>query len=241
MARRLTTTSYAILGLLATRPMSGYDLAGQYPRSMRWAWPLSQAHLYSEPKRLAAAGLVRVEHVAAGPRRRRQEFHITTRGRRALRDWLTTAVDPPALNNEVMLRVAFADHGSVDDLVAALDDVAAKLDAIYAEGIAQVEGYVRDGGPFPQRLHLIALASDFHARFVELCQDWVADTRDEVRSWETTADLGLTKRSRARLAAVLERAAERVAAPPASSGRHSSSSARTASPHSTRPARRTSA
>ncbi len=81
-ARRLTTTSYALLGLLATRPMSAYEIARQYPRSMRWSWPLSQAHLYTEPKRLAAAGLVRVKRVPAGPHRTRQEFHITPKGRR---------------------------------------------------------------------------------------------------------------------------------------------------------------
>ena len=113
MARRLTTTSYALLGLLAARPMSAYGIARQFPRSMRWSWPLSQAHLYTEPKRLAAAGLVRVKRVPAGPHRTRQEFHITPKGRRALARWMATPPALPVLNHELMLRVGFADSGTV--------------------------------------------------------------------------------------------------------------------------------
>jgi DNA-binding PadR family transcriptional regulator len=206
MARSLSTTSYALLGLLATRPMSAYAIARQYPRSMRWSWPLSQAHLYSEPKRLAASGLVRVKQVAAGPHRTRQEFHITPKGRRALAQWLATGPDLPVLNHELMLRVGFADNGSVDDLLAALDAVEEKLARMYAEGIEQVEGYLADGGPFPERLHLIALASDFNARFLELCHDWIHDVRAEATQWTTTVDLGPTERSKRRLVAILRRA-----------------------------------
>jgi DNA-binding PadR family transcriptional regulator len=206
MARRLSTTSYALLGLLATRPMSAYGIARQYPRSMRWSWPLSQAHLYSEPKRLAAAGLVRVKQVPAGPHRTRQEFHITPKGRRALARWLATGPDLPVLNHEMMLRVGFADNGSVDDLLAALDVAEEKLARMYAEGIEQVEGYLADGGPFPERLHLIALASDFNARFLELCHDWIHDVRAAATEWSSTVDLGPTEQTKRRLVAILRRA-----------------------------------
>jgi DNA-binding PadR family transcriptional regulator len=206
MARRLTTTSYALLGLLATRPMSAYGIARQYPRSMRWSWPLSQAHLYTEPKRLAAAGLVRVNRVPAGPHRTRQEFHITPKGRRALARWLATPPELPVLNHELMLRVGFADSGTVDDLVAALDAAEAQLARMYAEGIEQVEGYLSDGGLYPERMHLIALASDFNGRFLELCHDWIEEVRAEAQEWPSTVALGPTERTRRRLVAILRRA-----------------------------------
>jgi DNA-binding PadR family transcriptional regulator len=206
VARRLTTTSYAVLGLLATQPMSAYGLARQYPRAMRWSWPLSQAHLYTEPQRLAAAGLVRVKRVAAGPRRTRQEFHITPTGRRALARWLTTAPELPVLNHELMLRVGFAGNGTVDDLRAALDAAEAELARAYAEGIEQVEGYLADGGPFPERMHLVALASDFNTRFLELCHDWIEDVRAEASDWATTVGTVPSEQARRRLVAILRRA-----------------------------------
>ena len=83
------------------------------------------------------------------------------------------------LNHELMLRVGFADRGTVDDLLAALDAAEAQLARMYAEGIEQVEGYLADGGPYPERLHLLALASDFNGRFLELCHDWIDEVRAE--------------------------------------------------------------
>jgi hypothetical protein len=110
------------------------------------------------------------------------------------------------LNHELMLRVGFADNGSVDDLLAALDAAEEQLAGMYAEGIEQVESYLADGGPFPERLHLIALASDFNGRFLELCHDWIHEVRAEAAEWSTTVDLGPTDRTRRRLVAILRRA-----------------------------------
>ena len=52
MPYRLTTSSYAVLCLLAIRPWSGYELTQQATRSLRFAWPKSERLLYSEPKKL---------------------------------------------------------------------------------------------------------------------------------------------------------------------------------------------
>jgi hypothetical protein len=77
---------------------------------------------------------------------------------------------------------------------------------MYAEGIEQVEGYLADGGPFPERLHLIALASDFNGRFLELCHDWIEEVRTEAGHWSTTVGVGATERTKRRLVAILRRA-----------------------------------
>ena len=53
----LTTTSYAILGLLAIRPWSTYELARQMQRDLRFVWPRAESNLYAEPKKLIAHGL----------------------------------------------------------------------------------------------------------------------------------------------------------------------------------------
>ena len=43
---RLTTTSYAILGLLAIKPWTTYELAQQMDRSLRRIWPRAKSKLY---------------------------------------------------------------------------------------------------------------------------------------------------------------------------------------------------
>ena len=196
MARsRLSTTSFGILGLLALRPFSAYELAQQIHRGLRYMQPASERNLYAEPKRLAAAGLVRVRREQVG-RRSRTIYEITPEGREALRRQLATPPAPPQLEFEALQRLIFADQGSKQDLLAALDTTSQQVQQLLDDGLQQVRGYQADGGPFPQRLHLIILFSRFYADFLVLLRDWVALARREVASWPTTSELGLTDGTR---------------------------------------------
>ena len=55
----LTTTSYAILGLLAVKPWTTHELVRQVDRTLRRFWPRASSKLYEEPKKLVAHGLAR--------------------------------------------------------------------------------------------------------------------------------------------------------------------------------------
>jgi PadR family transcriptional regulator AphA len=192
---RLSTTSFAILGLLALRPWSAYELTQQLHRSVRYLQPASERHLYDEPKRLAAAGLVRMRRETVG-RRSRTIYEITPAGREALRRHLATPPAPPQLQFEALQRLIYADQGSKQDLLAALDTTSQQVQQLLDDGIQQVRGYQADGGPFPQRLHLIMLFARFYADFLLLLRDWAALARREVATWPTTSDLGLTDGTR---------------------------------------------
>src|SRR5437867_12169116 len=86
--RQLTATSHAVLGLLAVRARSAYDLVNQIKRSnIRFIWPRAESKLYEEPKNLVAHGLATAGSEGAGARRR-TVYRITPRGRRTLRRWL---------------------------------------------------------------------------------------------------------------------------------------------------------
>ena len=80
----LTTTSYVILGHLALRDWSSYELAQQMKRSTRHFWPRAQSKIYEEPKKLAAHGLATATREFTG-RRPRTVYAITPKGREALR------------------------------------------------------------------------------------------------------------------------------------------------------------
>src|ERR671933_56370 len=81
-ARGLTTTSYAILGLLAVRPWSTYELTRQMDRSLGRFGPRAESKLYEEPKKLAAQGLAVAAPEQVG-RRPRTVWSITDEGQRA--------------------------------------------------------------------------------------------------------------------------------------------------------------
>jgi PadR family transcriptional regulator, regulatory protein AphA len=192
---QLSTTGLAILGLLALRPFSAYELAQQIHRGLRYMQPASERNLYAEPKRLAAAGLVRVRREQVG-RRSRTIYEITPAGREALRRQLATPPAPPQLEFEALQRLIFADQGSKQDLLAALDTTSEQVQQLLEDGLQQVRGYQADGGPFPQRLHLIMLFARFSTDFLLLLRDWLALASREVASWPTTSDLGLTDGTR---------------------------------------------
>src|ERR1700751_3135599 len=83
----LTTTSYAVLGLLAVRPWSSYELTQQMDRSLGRVWPRAVSKLYEEPKKLTAHGLAR-SAVQQNGQRTRTVYAITAEGRRALGEWV---------------------------------------------------------------------------------------------------------------------------------------------------------
>src|SRR5210317_1466693 len=82
MPSRLTTSSYAVLGLLAIRPWAGYELTQQATRSLRFAWPKSERLLYAEPKKLVEHGLATAHNESVG-QRNRTVYTITDAGRSA--------------------------------------------------------------------------------------------------------------------------------------------------------------
>lgn len=203
-----TTSSYAVLGLLAVAPMTASSLTTQSRRNLHWVWPRSERSLYSEPKRLVALGWA-----TASPRRRGArrlvEYRITAAGRRALREWHRTPPAEPAAEIEAMLRVVFADSGTADDLAAALVESRDRLvSAVRTQAVEQCRGYLDDGGPYPERLHLIGLFCDFYLRFVEAVDDWTTGALAEIDRWPQVDGIGMTDHARATFERVVARYGE---------------------------------
>jgi hypothetical protein len=159
------------------------------------------------PKRLVAQGLASVRREPAHlGRRARTTYAITPAGRQALSAWLETEPAPPELEFEAMVRLTFADQGTKQQALAAIDSIARHAEQRYREGLDQVRGYLDDGGPFPERLHIIALTATFHADFLRLLRDWAELARAEVDAWPTTKGLGMTETARRMLQQTLAQA-----------------------------------
>jgi PadR family transcriptional regulator, regulatory protein AphA len=113
--RKLTATSYVVLGLLSSRPATSYDLKQWVANTIGNFWAFAHSQLYDEPARLVADGLVS-ESVEKGGRRRRT-YEILPAGREALREWLSS---PATAQTEVrdpgLLRLFFANLGEHEDL-----------------------------------------------------------------------------------------------------------------------------
>jgi PadR family transcriptional regulator, regulatory protein AphA len=91
----------ALLGLLAHRPMSGYELARTFERTLAHAWSAHHSQIYPELMRLRAEGLIRVSEEGA---RRRKTYEPTESGIEAVRTWLATTQPERTERNEAVLR-----------------------------------------------------------------------------------------------------------------------------------------
>jgi DNA-binding PadR family transcriptional regulator len=94
---------YALLGLLADEPGSGYELARRFEDTLdRYAWHAKHNQIYQELNRLAEDRLVEV--VAEGARGRKT-YAITEAGRTSLVEWLRNPPDSGVVRNEFLLRL----------------------------------------------------------------------------------------------------------------------------------------
>ncbi len=195
--RSLTTTSYAILGVLAIRPWSAYELTG-YMRSsaVRRVWPRTESRLYAEPKNLVARGLVKASTEYTG-KRSRTVYSITEAGRRALSDWLSEPSARQEIEDEAMLKVLLCDHGTreqlLDTIRAAKKNLLAQVDTL-----TEISDRIERGEPLlPGRLHVAALASMNGIRMLRQRDEFLTAAEAWIREWENTA-LDDQKAARAR-------------------------------------------
>jgi DNA-binding PadR family transcriptional regulator len=100
-------TSFAILGLLAEGPKSGYEIMQVVEKTISHFWKESYGHLYPTLGRLISEGLVRREAAGGRRARERQRFHITDAGRAVLEGWLAAPLEPEGTRNELALKLFF--------------------------------------------------------------------------------------------------------------------------------------
>lgn len=112
---------YAILGLLAEGPKSGYELVREFDYARSVIWPAPQNEIYRELAKLAKAGAIAAEEEPQGPRGRRR-YRILEAGRRRLKDWLLKPEADFTLRYEPILRAVF--FGRLEE-----DEVRRRLEA----------------------------------------------------------------------------------------------------------------
>jgi DNA-binding PadR family transcriptional regulator len=113
------TVAYAVLGLLARRSRSGYELAAALREPVSFFWSAPHSQLYPTLSALEADDLVAHEQSPGPGPRARKTYRITGAGRRALADWAVSTPPPRAGRDEFVLR-AYSAWVAEPDAVATL-------------------------------------------------------------------------------------------------------------------------
>lgn len=184
---RLSGTGYALLGLLAVRSWSTYELAKQVERSLAWFWPRTERKVYDEARKLVEHGLAAAVSEPTG-KRGRTVYSITDDGRRALAQWMSMPSAPMKLESEALVRVFFADAGTLDDLHATLDQLVADTE----ERLAELEDKLGqlDGAEyaFAERRHINGLGLTFQLAHHRSVLDWARQARADTSTWRSSTD-----------------------------------------------------
>jgi DNA-binding PadR family transcriptional regulator len=97
--------AYALLGLLARAPASGYDLIREMEEPIGFFWHARRSQIYPELARLEQAGFVTHTVVEQQERPDKKVYDITAAGRAALAAWAAEPMRIPPERDEFMLKV----------------------------------------------------------------------------------------------------------------------------------------
>lgn len=90
----------AILGLLAMKPMTGYDLSRSYRRALQQIWYAPLGQVYPTLRTMQRDGLLKVSIKVQHHRPNRKIYSLTAEGRKTLLAWLAYPAALPRMHHE---------------------------------------------------------------------------------------------------------------------------------------------
>lgn len=179
MSSDLSTTSYALLGLLAfdeassTQGLTGYELKQRADRTLRFYWVSpAMSQIYTALGKLHRAERVDTVDAKSG-RRTTRRYRITPHGREKLSAWLKTSdVDFPMLKHPIALRLLMGRLMDPADIETMLDGYAADLVDRHRD-LAAVRELLGDN----QELRYPAMVADWGLAYYDSEAQIVAELR----------------------------------------------------------------
>ncbi|MEV0088119.1 PadR family transcriptional regulator [Saccharopolyspora sp. NPDC050642] len=105
---------YAILVSLQERAGSGYELARRFDKSIGYFWSASHQQIYRSLKRMVELDWVSCDEVAQDKRPDKKVYRVSESGAAELARWLAEPVDPPAVRNELSVKIRGASFGDTE-------------------------------------------------------------------------------------------------------------------------------
>jgi DNA-binding PadR family transcriptional regulator len=103
---------FALLGLLAVQPASGYDLKRAINRSTYFIWNATGPQIYNTLHNLRAEGYITSKALAQTGKPDKQIHTITASGRAALKAFMGEPIRASVTRDEVLLRIFFGNFAS---------------------------------------------------------------------------------------------------------------------------------
>lgn len=172
MPAGVVNLNFFILGLLAQKPMSGYDIK-RFMKSLGWLiGSPSGGSLYPVLRALLQEDLVTVEVIPGLDRPPRKIYSITGAGRQALQSWIDRPVVASTSLKAFVMRLLLADSHTQSGLLAHLQQRRAQVAAHHAT-LVKGAGNLDERSSLGQRLAL-----DYGQALARAELDWLDSTQE---------------------------------------------------------------
>lgn len=98
---------YALLALLTSRPMTGYDVSKQFSQSVAHVWHAPDSQIYPELNRMERDGLLESTVVPWGKKGTKKEYAVTEAGIAAFREWMDAPIEIRRQREPAYLKAAY--------------------------------------------------------------------------------------------------------------------------------------
>lgn len=166
---------HSILGLLALRGMTGYDLKKAFDGSVAHFWNADQAQIYRTLAKLTEEKLVTVHVLPQDGKPDRREHRITDAGQAELSTWLRSPLPAEATREPFLARIFFAGEEEDPELVRAM---IADRRAAAQERLNALEFISASGDSLAARLRRATLRNGIDHLRIEL--NWLRDLEKEL-------------------------------------------------------------
>ena len=99
---------FAVLGLLALKPASGYDIKRTIDRSIHFIWNVTGPQVYNTLRALRDEGLIESRRVPQAGKPDKQVHSVTPAGKDALARFVNEPIGASITRDEVLLRIFFS-------------------------------------------------------------------------------------------------------------------------------------
>ncbi|OIJ27279.1 PadR family transcriptional regulator [Nocardioides luteus] len=98
---------YALLALLTSSPMTGYDVSKQFSQSVAHVWHAPDSQIYPELNRMERDGLLESTVVPWGKKGTKKEYAVTDAGVQAFREWMDAPIEIRRQREPAYLKAAY--------------------------------------------------------------------------------------------------------------------------------------
>ncbi|WP_068399974.1 PadR family transcriptional regulator [Kribbia dieselivorans] len=165
---------HAILGLLAQRPMSGYDLGRVFQGSVAHFWHADLSQIYRTLRRLADDGAIDTQTIPQDGKPDRKVHSLTEAGTTALREWLASPLETEQVKDPFLARLFFVESLGRDAALRLLDERAAQTEAV----LATLSAIDIPGDSLRSTLYAATRANGVHHARAEL--EWIQHVRQQL-------------------------------------------------------------